>query len=120
MSPSPKRRFRRQDASGNRLHKSVLLKLVKQSGRVWLKRHTAPPGRGFSDKNIDEIVQHFAEFVEKTFPMHECRMLEISRTQFNFICGGERKLPRPPIESFSAVPTKADIDALDAEPAPGL
>lgn len=96
---------------------------MQPSGRVNVVRKTAPAGKGFSEEHIDKIIEDFAELIDKVFPMHEFRMVEISRTRFNFICAGERQPPlvyAPEIESFSAVPTKADIDALDAEPAPRI
>ena len=79
-----------RDSKGLPLVKQLLFKVVQTSGKVSAMKHVAPAGQGFGEDNIDAALEDFAKLLEITFPKHDFRMAEISRTQFNFICCGER------------------------------
>ena len=109
-----------RNSEGDPLVKRLLFKCVQPSGKISVMKHVAPAGQGFGEDNIDAALEDFAKLLEITFPKHDFRMVEISRTQFNFVCCGERY-------PFAEIVAEQDIqfrealaetrEAIDGKPA---
>lgn len=94
LLPRPGRRGRPlRDGEGNRLLKRVVFRVFPAAGPAQTVQKIAPPGRGFSEADIDALLDDFASLLDVTFPRHDFRMAEVGGGQFNFICCGERALP---------------------------
>lgn len=122
LLPRPGRRGRpMRTVEGLPLVKRLTFKVVQPSGKVSVMKHVAPAGNGFSEVNVDAALEDFAKLLAITFPKHDFRMVEISRTQFNFICCGEHayeQIRAAQIDDLASKPEAPEYETLGQLAAP--
>jgi hypothetical protein len=77
--------------SGAQLVREFRIKIFRpgnETAKVLKMR--APGGHGYSEKDIDAILELTADKIEKDFPGHEYALVPVSPVQFNFVHRGER------------------------------
>jgi len=87
-SPKPRVDF---TTAGQRLYKRVTIRVIgppaedndKQQDFKWYPR--APAGRGYSESDIQGMLEQCATHLEKRFPVWEFRLVELGPDRFNFV-----------------------------------
>jgi hypothetical protein len=82
----------------SRAIKRVCVKVFSGSAGDPIKRiFKAPPGKCFTAKGVDDLLDSFAAHLEKSFPNRDFRMVEIAGSQFNFVSDLRQPNPLPEI-----------------------
>ena len=72
--------------TGERLYKKLKAKIFYPGNQKHVVRENrAPAGKGFAEDNIIGWLKHLADSIEKAFPNHEYRMVELAPWSFNFV-----------------------------------
>lgn len=80
--------------NGDRVFKLVIVRVFNIGNKgSYVTRHRARPGHGISEEAIDKRLEQVADQIEKRFPGHEYRMVEVGEAQFNFVWIGRREAP---------------------------
>lgn len=76
---------------GDRLYHCVIIRIfnVDNNGKV-TKRFVAGPGKGYSFEQIEKMLEHFAEDLERRLPEHDYQIVQITPASFNFVWRGRR------------------------------
>jgi hypothetical protein len=74
-----------RDVKGERLFKSVEIKIVPVAGEVAKRTFRANPGRRFSSDGIYELLEKVIEHIETNFPGQEFHLVPIGPAAFNFV-----------------------------------
>lgn len=86
------RRMKAKD--GQRLFRKVKAKIFFPGNQKHLPlEHRAPNGQGITEDGIAKWLENVSSAIEKKFPGHEYRMVELSACSFNFIWVGEIDQP---------------------------
>jgi hypothetical protein len=56
------------------------------------ERHVAPPGRCFSDKGVDILLEKVSAKIEKAWPTEDYSLVPLGAARFNFVHRGSRPL----------------------------
>jgi hypothetical protein len=82
----------RRSTKGEVLFKRVELKVVPPEGHPVKKEIVhAGPGRCFTEKGIDAMLEHAAANVGKEFPHWDFRLVQVAPNAFNFVYAGLRE-----------------------------
>lgn len=74
---------------GNELLKEFQIKIFHPGNeKSTIVRMRAPVGKGYSEGNVDEILEKTAAKVEEMYPGQDYQMVTIRRAQFNFVWRG--------------------------------
>lgn len=84
----PRVPFRNSDG---RLYRHLDIKLIIGND-VKKKRHTAAPGKGFTEENIRDACDALIEQLEEKFPGIEFREVQILPNAFNYIACEPKKV----------------------------
>lgn len=69
------------------IQKTIRVKIFDlENKKFQLVVKKAPPNKQFTDDGINNFLTQTANYLEKTFPNAEYRLVELGRNQFNFIC----------------------------------
>jgi len=81
-----------RSTSGKALFKRVELKIIPPEGHPAKKEIVhAGPGRVFTERGIDAMLEHAAANIEKEFPLWNFRLVPIAPNAFNFVYAGLRE-----------------------------
>lgn len=83
----------RRDKDGKTLYRHIDLKVILPEG---YKPHhqvlRAEPGHGFTQANIDKVIENMAEQIELKHPLWEFRLVERGANAFSFIFAGTKEI----------------------------
>ena len=84
------------------LWKRVTIRTFNVENRgSFVRTFRARPGNGYSEKNIEKLLEQVAEQIERRFPGHEYELVELGEARFNFVWRG-RQQPSPSQEPAGA------------------
>jgi hypothetical protein len=77
---------RLKSKSGEVLYKKIKLKIFYPGNQKHVvKELRAPAGRGITESAIADWLKSFADGIEKAWPEHEYRLVELAPNSFNFV-----------------------------------
>jgi hypothetical protein len=79
-----------KDKRGNQLFKRITVKVFHPNGKAERVRVMPVKGNLFTEKTIDEILEHLSERLEASYPQHEFSLVELGADKFNFVCRGPK------------------------------
>jgi hypothetical protein len=78
-----------------KLYKRILVKVVIGE-KHYHHQFVAPAGRGYSEADIQKVLEDVIEHLDKKFPGLEFKQIDILPNQVNFVAFKEREAPEIP------------------------
>src|SRR6266436_6483984 len=73
-----------------KLYKQVLVKVIVGE-KTLVHKFVCPAQRGYSDVDIEAILERAVEYIDKKFPTLEFKEVLLGANAYNFIATGERE-----------------------------
>jgi hypothetical protein len=71
---------------GETLHKRLIVRVFSPENKAsYLVQRVAPAGQGFTPSSITSMLDELGSRIEKKFPDHEYRLVELAPNRFNFV-----------------------------------
>jgi len=55
------------------------------NSKCFVREHRAPAGRGITEEGIANYLKNVSDAIEKLWPGHEYRLVELAANSFNFV-----------------------------------
>ena len=79
---------------GEPIWKCIRIRIFNEENRgSTLRTLHAEPGKGFTEKTVDNILDQVAEDLERRFPVHEYSLVPLGQGHFNFVWRTYRVAP---------------------------
>lgn len=90
--------------NGARLYRTIRIKIYSPGNAKFDKRIIqAPPRKGYTEEQIQKVLEEYVEKLTTAMPGHEYRLVEVGEATFNFVW-----------ESYT--PPKASTASDDSQP----
>lgn len=72
-------------------HKRIVVKFFGPDGNSVKKTFIAPPKKLFTDASLEEVEEKAIEWLDKSYPQWNFRMVKVGPMQVNFVYDGVRE-----------------------------